>query len=172
VETTLRSVSVAGGRVVAVGASGLVLAGDLADPMGLWIAPECKPPPIDERPTLTAVASTQGGAFHVVGSGGAVLHYAIGAQCGLEPRTGGPAAFLTAVASVGDQRAYITGDGGLFAEVRGNRDPQVEVIPTEIEEGFQALWVDNDAGGNQRVRMIGAGGAIVTAVYYPPPPEA
>ncbi len=158
---TLRAAAIAGTTLVAVGARGTILEGDLQAPELVWTAPGCPnpPAPLDGRPLLTGLSAS--GVFHTVGSGGALLRFAP-TGCNVEPVLGGPGVFLSAVAATSATRGFAAGDRGVLVLYEG---AGLQILDTGIVENLLDVTVTNGADG-ERVWVVGAGGVIVRGGYY------
>jgi hypothetical protein len=173
-DKTLRSIASDGTTLVAVGIGGTVVTLGIGgmDPTGVWTLPDCSPntpPPLDERPLLTAVSPRDGG-FHMVGAGGLVGGVVPGSSCGLDTRCGAPPAFMAGVFSIGQQRGYAVGDSGTLVEFGAPSGdcvgaPAVESIVNDTKENLNSIWVTRTQGV-ARLWMVGAHGAMVRATYY------
>ncbi len=185
-EETLRSISVDGNNIAAVGASGTIVYGALDKLTDVWTAPSCPnpPPPLDQKPVL-AVVQAEGGAFEIAGAAGAIFRGSSSGNCTIASRTGAPQGFLSGIYALGGDNSYVVGDEGTFLQVQGGT---VTPIVTQITEnlfgiahtqaplsddelqsiGIDPKTIDPNTPPQQvdRYWLVGAGGTIVEASFF------
>ena len=108
----------------------------------------------------------QGGDFLAVGSAGSVVRHDGGGGCGLEARDGAPPGFLSGVYALGATTGYAVGDAGLLLSIDPNQSPAVQSFGTGYQENLQAIWVNNNTNGDQRLWMVGADGTLIVGAFY------
>ena len=174
---TLRSVWGTANHITAVGARGTIVTlprSDAEFPNGVYRTPVCvggAPPPLDERPVLSAVGGRDDNFVVVGAAGGAFGFNAAGGACGLSGVTNAPPAFLAGFYARGGNRGYAVGDRGLLLDINGGNatviDTTLEATETPLRENLTNIWVSRVPGtGDERIWLIGASGVMIQGDWF------
>ena len=169
-DQTLRGVAIDGGRVLVVGARGMILEGSSQRPTDVWNAPTCTPTPhpLDLGPVMTAV-SARNGSFKAVGSSGALVSYP-GGGCAFAPIDATTEGFLSGVHATGGNDGYIVGDKGTLLQLRGGvvtaLDPKVGENLLAVTTVTTSVPTINNGDATQHLWIVGASGTVIDGAYY------